>query len=267
VCTDGKCVLVEADCDDLNVCTADSCDASKGCQHAPANGTPCDDGLGCTKDDKCLASQCKAGASDCDDSNLCTDDACTAKGCTHLDNTLACNDNLACTGADACSGGACVGVVKVCADSDPCTNDSCVAATGACQSVAKNCSDGDNCTTDTCDVKTGSCSKVGIIGCGGYCAKDADCDDKKPCTKDSCPAVGGKCLFANDNTLTCEDGLVCTVNGCQGGTCTVKEKDCDDKESIQPLAGLGAARQKPQARQVHAKRQVFNRTVGHGTHF
>jgi hypothetical protein len=40
-------------------------------------GQPCDDGEGCTLGDKCVAGQCVPGTPmDCDDANVCTEDAC-----------------------------------------------------------------------------------------------------------------------------------------------------------------------------------------------
>ncbi len=50
--------------------------------------------------------------SDCDDSNLCTDDACDANfHCVNANNAVPCNDGNSCSVNDACSQGSCVGSV------------------------------------------------------------------------------------------------------------------------------------------------------------
>jgi hypothetical protein len=96
VCSDGVCQPgTPLLCDDGNACTGDSCDPVDGCQHGFVS---CDDGVACTADtcdpllgcahvSTCtgggvcdLASgQCEARcatASDCNDSDACTTDAC-----------------------------------------------------------------------------------------------------------------------------------------------------------------------------------------------
>ena len=63
VCFDGVCARgVQQICDDGNLCTTDTCEASDGCSFE-ANEVPCDDGNGCTTDDTCQAGACEgAGA-------------------------------------------------------------------------------------------------------------------------------------------------------------------------------------------------------------
>src|SRR6185295_15390610 len=76
------------DCDDHNVCTADSCNTSTGCVHdAPAhNGFACDDGDACTQGDFCSAGSCISGptGADSDGDGYC-DNAETAQGCNPND--------------------------------------------------------------------------------------------------------------------------------------------------------------------------------------
>ncbi len=79
----GKCSGNKANCADNLACTADSCDADKGCLHTPVD---------------------KA----CDNKNDCTTDTCDAKkGCVHTHNTAPCDDGVACTVRARCKGGAC----------------------------------------------------------------------------------------------------------------------------------------------------------------
>jgi len=64
-------------CDDLNACTIDACNAGV-CSHTPIN---CDDGDACTAD-SCSAGVCSHAAISCDDGNACTTDTCdSGSGC------------------------------------------------------------------------------------------------------------------------------------------------------------------------------------------
>jgi len=113
-CAGGNCKVGEKiDCDDKNICTIDSCNVVKGCQHAFANGA-CDDGNPCTSADACAQGVCKgAGGPDCDDKTVCTTDSCEGSiGCVHVNNTATCDDGVACT-LDGCVGGKCVGAAKL----------------------------------------------------------------------------------------------------------------------------------------------------------
>src|SRR5512138_770884 len=118
-----------AHCDDGNDCTTDSCDAGV-CAHVNNTG-PCDDGVYCNGADACSGGSCSvhagmpcsgdtvycveaqktcAGctdASQCNDSNPCTDDSCSNGTCAHANNTAACNDGVYSNGAQTCSGGSC----------------------------------------------------------------------------------------------------------------------------------------------------------------
>ncbi len=115
-CAAGKCAAGAAVvCDDGNACTTDSCDKMKGCVHA-ANKSPCSDGNSCTSGEMCAAGKCGGGKKKCDDGKVCTADACDAKtgtctysaipGCTSCKAASECNDKNNCT-KDACTGGKC----------------------------------------------------------------------------------------------------------------------------------------------------------------
>lgn len=145
----------------------------------------------------------------CNDSNPCTNDVCSAGVCSNPPNTNSCNDGNACTTIDTCSGGVCVGGTPLtCNDSNPCTNDSCNPASGCVFSNNTNpCSDGNACTTGE------ACS-------GGSCVGGSAlvCNDNNECTDDSCnPATG--CVFTS-NSNPCDDGQFCTDGDvCTNGTC------------------------------------------------
>jgi len=77
--------VANADCNDGNVCTDDSCDTVTGA---------------CVHTDNSAA---------CDDANACTDDQCSPQSgaCLHVNNASACEDGNPCTAGDHCGGGAC----------------------------------------------------------------------------------------------------------------------------------------------------------------
>ncbi len=105
VCKAGVCTAgPPLNCADDLTCTADSCDkATASCSHIGAtnDGISCDaDGSVCTIGDKCQGGICKPGApADCDDSNACTADTCSAtQGCLHTDvaDKTSCGTNMVC---------------------------------------------------------------------------------------------------------------------------------------------------------------------------
>lgn len=150
-CTSQACVHMPmaALCDDMNVCTNDSCNPASGCQHA--NNT----------------------AACATDNNGCTDDICNGGACTHPNNTSACNDGNACTTGDVCSNGSCNGMQMSCGAAPQCKkagNPTC--SGGTCQYVdddgAACPADGNPCTTDTCSG--GACTHPPVsdgTSCGG----------------------------------------------------------------------------------------------------
>ena len=102
-CVGGTCSGTEqvADCDDGNVCTNDACSGAAGCSNvAAADGTECGDrycdGL------RWMRRMCIGGAcggteqvANCDDGNVCTDDACSgAAGCSNVAGSGHCTDGV-----------------------------------------------------------------------------------------------------------------------------------------------------------------------------
>ena len=85
----GICAFAKAPCDDGDACTADGCDAKKGCTHSPIKGCgppACDDGNSCTLDSKLADGSCAikpATSIACDaggKSGVCGDGVCKAVG-------------------------------------------------------------------------------------------------------------------------------------------------------------------------------------------
>ncbi len=147
----GPACLSNADCDDGNPCTDDTCDFQLGCVNT-YNSAPCDDGNACTANDTCQEGVCvgvpaAADGAPCDDGNPCTSaDACHGGSC-YGQPTLAdgspCDDGNACTTGDTCQGGTCVG------------------------GPPPNCDDGNDCTVDSCDPASGCVHAFsGVIGAG-----------------------------------------------------------------------------------------------------
>jgi len=146
-------------------------------------------------------------AADCNDSNVCTTDACVNSQCTHTNNFV-CDDGNPCT-QNTCnpSTGQCQYPALVCNDSNACTDDSCAPGSG-CVFTNDNtnaCSDGNLCTqSDVC--QSGTCVGQNPV----VCTADANI-----CTTEACnPATGG-CISTN-NTVACDDGNGCTLGDACG---------------------------------------------------
>ena len=232
-CTDGDKCDAAGNCkagaatkvDDGNPCTTDSCDKVKGVGHE-ANTDACEDGSACTEGDKCADKVCKGGGQKpCDDTKVCTTDACDPKvGCTFAPNTGACDDGDKCTDGDACSNGVCVpGAAKnakACDDGNPCTIDLCDVKIGCTTKPTAKvaCDDGNACTEgDVCDA--GACSP-GVTKA---------CNDENACTDDTCDPKSG-CKFS-PNAKACDDSNACTTGDvCKAGACAPgAASGCDDK--------------------------------------
>jgi uncharacterized repeat protein (TIGR01451 family) len=245
VCQGGLCTPGTAlNCDDLNPCTADTCNATFGCVNTPLlNGIPCSDGNICNGAETCQSGLCTAGqalncndnnacttdsclpaacSSDihCNDSNPCTTDVCTAGVCssTPVSNGTPCLDANLCNGAESCQFGACTaGTALNCNDGNVCTTDSCTPATGCANTAASNgtaCTDGNACNgAETCQA--GTCTPAAPL----------NCDDGNACTTDSCNPVSGcshtyiaACQTCTVN-LNCNDANPCTTDVCNSGQC------------------------------------------------
>ena len=162
-------------CDDGNICTSGSCDLQAGCIYVD-NDNPCDDLDPCTTIDMCDGGACVgSGEFNCQDANVCTDDACfPGQGCEHTPNQAGCNDGDACTADDVCGGGVCEGEPIVCDDNDPCTENQCEPLTG-CEypitpdccgnnivEAGEQCDDGNQASGDGCDE---NCASEITTGC------------------------------------------------------------------------------------------------------
>src|ERR1041384_940665 len=113
------------------------------------DGTTCDDGNPCTRDDACLGETCVG---------------------TAVDDGTSCDDGNPCTHTDRCTAGTCIGTDPVvCTASDVChVSGTCDPGTGACSNPTapdtKACDDGNACTrTDHCAA--GVCTGTNPVVC------------------------------------------------------------------------------------------------------
>jgi hypothetical protein len=202
----------------------------------PVEGSPCDDGDPCTKDDRirdggcagvayeckggspyCLVKACdgQGGCIDSVQSGLClVDGACYAAAAKDPDNNCrGCTPTASQTAWTPIVGSA------GCSDGDACTQDD-HCQDGECKGTAVSCDDNNVCTDDSCDA---------ALGCL-HTDKAGTCDDGDACTTgDTCS--GGKCQ-PGAVPLDCEDGNECTVDTCDPATGCVNEVSpevaCDD---------------------------------------
>ena len=210
-CSGGECVSGDLpDCSDGELCTTDvGCNTGSGdCDYAP-NSLPCDDGKPCFIGDFCQGGACQQGSAStfCSDGIPCTLDSCddtVAGGCEYTPDDAACDDSV------------------------ECTLDSCSEISGCeYQPVDGSCDDGDFCTTDTCDPVLG-CSNAEITNC---CENASDCEDDNPCTVDSCDTSAlllpvGECVF---EPVVCGDDYICKNTGgvITDGYCLCTAAVCD----------------------------------------
>ncbi len=245
----------DADCDDSDVCTTDTCGDDGACDNAAidaccntdadcadgevcvnnacttacADATDCDDGDACNGDETCDADDaaadaagCVAGtALDCDDSDDCTDDSCdSATGCVNADVT--------CDAGETCVGGTCVEACTVagdCDDSNLCTVDTC--ESDVCVHTAVDCDDDLFCTgTESCNTDTGACEAT-----GDPCAADVD---NPICDEDNDVCVAEECV----DDVDCDDTVACTDDTCTASVCTSTD-NCTGGEMCDMVADAG----------------------------
>jgi MYXO-CTERM domain-containing protein len=251
----GPCT-VNAQCDDQNLCTTDTCTLATGlCSHAN-NALSCTDGDSCTQNDVCSAGACVPGAAvkcaaldGCHAVGVCNPMSGVCSNPNKPDNS-ACSDANACTQTDTCQAGVCTGQSPVvCPAPDACHSaGTCNIATGMCSNPAKPdgsaCNDSNACTpTDICQA--GVCTGQNPVVCP---APDA-CH-----SAGLCDTVTGKCSNpAKPDGSSCDDGNGCTQSDiCQAGACTGQNpvvcapaNDCQIPGVCDPTVGTCTNTAKP----------------------
>jgi hypothetical protein len=268
-CQAGKCTGANplvcpaaAECRNPGVCNK----ATGGCSYSvKANGSACSDNNLCTTSDSCQGGLCVgANPKPCTASDQChvagTCDPASGN-CSNPSkpNNSACSDGDVCTLVDTCQSGVCttdptkkqtcrakdqchdVGTCDkllgcldppkpdgtACVDPSKCTTgDACQA--GVCAGQPVLCAASDQChDAGSCDPATGACSNPSK-------PDNTPCNDNKTCIENE-KCVAGVC---RGSSLTCSDGITCTVDSCveptgckyDPGTCDCDEDlDCDDK--------------------------------------
>jgi hypothetical protein len=138
------------DCNDGVACTVDSCnEGTDSCDNTP-NDALCDDGAFCNGAETCDAvNDCQPGTPvDCDDADICTDDACneSTDQCDHIVDPT--NDS-SCV-PSVCGDGVVEGV-EACDDGNTVDGDCCSASCQYEPSGSTCGDDGNACTNDVCD--------------------------------------------------------------------------------------------------------------------
>ena len=169
--------------------------------HGEEDGTLCDDGNGCTEDDRCGLGICKGAP---------------------IEDGTECEDGTLCTVGDQCLAGQCLGEITSCASLDgPCAVGACDPATGTCEAQSANggdsCDDGSLCTVeDHCDA-------------GGCVGAAVDCSDPSmPCSAGFCNPTSGECEYVPaPSGDDCDDANPCTVDDrCEDDQCVGDPLDC-----------------------------------------
>lgn len=235
-CVAGKCVVAPSPTctNGGDPCKEGACDPASGCFQRPLTGASCNDNDACTPTDICVSGVCTGtGSQNCDDSNPCTDDTCSAStGCTHTANTASCSDGNPCTINDVCSNKTCSGTTNSCDDGNPCTSDTCDQLLG-CQNApvtdGTSCpSDGNVCTLDTC--VGGQCHTAAPAA---TICRSASCTNGTATDQAVC---GGSTTCPAPVTASCSPNPCNSAGtGCQG-TCAA-DTDCPNKYYCDTLTG------------------------------
>ncbi len=241
----------DADCDDNDLCTtnrcgndglcsfepipcpappqcaaAGACDPATGsCTYEPLpDGSPCDDGNLCTRNDQCTGSACAGTAIECTGADGCHDpgtcDPTTGLCPNPRPDGTPCNDGNLCTTADRCEASLCVGTEKDCSLADGCHDPGvCDPATGLCPNPRPDgtaCDDANLCTVgDRCQGSI-------CTGTPKDCSAADGCHDPGTCD----PATG-LCPNPRPDGTACSDGNLCTLEDrCSASICVGTPRDC-----------------------------------------
>lgn len=221
----------QTNCPNADTCLVGTCDSdSKECEFEfRGENAPCDDGDGCTVNDRCIWDEkgCYGDPKPCPTGNPCTASACVAGECgapVKVDDGTPCASDV-CKVDMTCVSGVCQGgTAAVCDDGKACTDDFCA---GGCQAVfdaTNSCSDGLKCTYDDHCVNSDTCQGI------AYCNQpNPTCDGEGNCyclmgkppivcdaRSNNCEirnSIGCQCT-TNTNDLPCPAGKRCGLAGC-----------------------------------------------------
>jgi uncharacterized protein (TIGR03382 family) len=198
------------------------------CDVTPLTGTTCNDGDACTVVDQCNDGVCGGVAKDCSGSDsacavgMCnpTNGACEAKA---LADATICDDSNDCTTDDVCTTGVCIGSnvadTTACNDGNDCTTgDVCTSGVCSGSNVADTtaCDDGNFYTSN--DVCTAGVCAGTELADGEACGAGTTCNDGV--------YAAHKCYAVPNNSLSCADADLCTIDSCSAGSCASVAKSC-----------------------------------------
>ena len=285
VCQEGVCECVEGyirfdagaqcsencvvmGCDDNDLCTTDSCNASGDCSHTgticnappnpycyeatgscdPTNGLcgyntvngACDDGDLCTLDDQCQDGTCFSGNTKaCNNppnpqcQEAVGDCDPTSGNCSYDPVIGDCEDGDFCTLDDQCNGGVCVsGGLKVCNNPQ---NPQCQQALGDCNPDNGNCSyppKAGGCEDgDLCTLNDQCNNGACVAGANKICNNPPN-DVQCHAPAGDCNPATGVCTYAKINGA-CNDNNPCTINDqCNNGVCAGVPMPCNDSGTV-----------------------------------
>ncbi|MCK4730176.1 MAG: S8 family serine peptidase [Candidatus Aenigmarchaeota archaeon] len=213
----------DAECDDTNECTTDTCmnpgETSSYCENtAVADDTPCTGGVCCGG--ICSAATCTDDLN-CDDTNECTIDTCYFGGTcsaycgyTNLADDTTCTDGICCSGS--CSTPTC-SADDDCGDAEICTTDTCIDA-GTCSASCSN-------TWPSCSLTSDGC-------CGPECTSDTDvdCVVSVVCGDDIC-AGNFEGQLNGEDCNTCPEDCPSRTTGRPSGRYCCGDGACDPAEN------------------------------------
>jgi len=126
--------------------------AAAGC----LSDADCDDGDACTVD-SCSGGVCSNNLIDCDDADACTVDSCIAGAC--FNDAISCDDGNACTD-DMCFDGLCENTFPACGLEDGCCGPSCDGGNdpdcSSCSPGGSACTENSDCCSLKCRGRNGS---------------------------------------------------------------------------------------------------------------
>lgn len=207
-CADALCRGAPLPCNDGELCTSSACEANVGCLYPPLpDGLTCDDGDGCTIEDRCASGSCVGTSTVCDDGLECTLDVCEDGGCVHLPAPGTCATSTGCVAVgepppgEPCMACVSTGVVMPAPESEgaACPDDGVTCTTDVCQ--AGTCMHAH--VQGFCHDDAGNCVPVGGLiapclqcvatGIAAVAEAGAACDDGDPCTHDDGCSSGAIC--------------------------------------------------------------------------
>ena len=229
--------LVNSDCDDSNPCTVDICNIGI-CAYSNENNGTQNCGTGCERcwaPDLSTTAFCSSWDSDCDDSNECTQDICSADTCVYNNET----NTTSCTGG-ICDGLGVCDTEGVCADECTIGEIGCIDANtnytcgeggdgDAClDKISNTCNAGDTCNATTGNCELAACVENWVCTAWSNCISDTQ---TKICTdSNDCGTTILKPIESQSCSVSCTDNDQDGYGNPSSVSCMYFGADCDDSD-------------------------------------